>query len=264
MKKIKRGLWIVFAFNLLVGVLVWWAGCSYSNMTFKSSVLTESVRSVPDLTVKEGTIIAPLNVNTQFYIQMSPYPPTMVPPLTVYVQTDRDYVGVGVIQDGIYITRKAISLIGAGNVLSQWQLRPHDGTITPAKIVDFVGSLTFWASALLGLLYMLRLWIFYLLLTALVALVSLIPALRKKLAPYAVWRYAMWAFVGVLGLDFVANYFGHGLPVLTYYNFNLPTWLGLTVLFFVSMFIQLAVAWLVSVIIMLISVYRNKNKKKKG
>ena len=101
---------------------------------------------------------------------------------------------------------------------------------------------------------MLRLWIFYLLLTALVALVSLIPALRKKLAPYAVWRYAMWAFVGVLGLDFVANYFGHGLPVLTYYNFNLPTWLGLTVLFFVSMFIQLAVAWLVSVIIMLISV----------
>lgn len=251
---IKRGLWIVFAFNLLVGAIVWWAGSNILNATFTSPAFTSFVDSIPTITIENKTVQSPLDLNTSRSLAGMPL---------LYVQTDRDYVGVGAIQDGIYITRKAISIMGDG--VNQVQLDlPQSGVISPEKVHTYFHRFAIWAPAILGLLYVLRLWIFYLLLVGLVALVALIPAIRKKLAPCAIWRYAMYAQVGVLGLDFIANFFGHGLPVLTYSNFNLPTWLGVTLLFFITMLVQLVVAWLASVIVMLIAIWRNKNKKKKA
>lgn len=251
---IKRGLWIVFVFNLLIGGLIWWAGSSVLKSTFESPIFSEFIDSIPTITIKDKTVTNPLNLNTSRSLAGMPL---------VYIQTDRDYIGVGVIQNGIYLTRKAITVFNDGETRTQISL-PENGVITPEKLHTYFHRFAIWAPCLLGLLYVVRLWIFYLLLVGLTALIALIPAIRKKLAPYAVWRSAMWTHVGVLGADFIANYYGSGLPVLTYYNFELPIWLGVTILFFVSMAIQFALAWLISVIILAIGACRNKGKKKKG
>ena len=249
--KIKRGLWIVFTFNLLIGAVIWWAGSSLLKGTFGSPVFTDFINSIPTITIENNTVVNPLDLNTSRSLGGMPL---------LYIQTDRDNGGVGASQDGIYITRKAISILNNGYVQTQLDL-PESGVINPEKVHTYFHRFAIWAPAVLGVLYIIRLWIFYLLLVGLTALIAMIPVVRKKLVPYAVWRYAMWGHVGVLGADFIAGYFGHSLPVLTYYNFNLPIWLGITALFFVSMAIQLVVAWLVSVVIMLIGICRNKKKK---
>ena len=256
---IKRGLWIVFTFNLLIGAIVWWAGSSILKTTFGSPVFTDFINSIPAITIENKTVVDPLNLNTSRSLGGMPL---------LYIQTDRDNIGVGAIQDGIYITRKAISILNNATVQQTFEL-PEKGVINAELVHKYFHRFAIWAPALLGLLYVARLWIFYLLLAGLVALIALIPALRKKLAPYAVWRYAMWAHVGVLGLDFISSYFGYPLPMLTYYNIALPAWLNMIVLFFITMTIQLALAWLVADAIMLIATLRkNKTiqsaKKKKG
>lgn len=248
---IKKGLWIVFTFNLLIAVVVWWAGSNVLKGAFESPIFKDFIESIPTITIENSTVKDPMNLNTSRSIGGMPL---------LYIQTDRDYVGVGSIQDGIYITRKAISIFNNGAVQTQLNL-PEKGLINPEKIHTYFHRFAIWAPAILGALYILRLWIFYLLLVGLTALVSLIPTIRKKLAPCSVWRYAMWAHVGVLGTDFIANYFGYGLPVLTYYNFNLPIWMGILALFFVSMVIQLMLAWLVSTVIMVIATHHNGKKK---
>ncbi len=256
--KIKRGLWIVFTFNIVVAAIVWWAGSNLLTTAFSHPVFTDFVDSIPTITVKDKTVQNPLDLNTSRSLGNMPL---------LYIQTDRDYIGVGAIQDGIYITKKAVSILNNGATQAQFEL-PENGIINPEKIHTYFHRFAIWAPALLSLLYIVRLWIFYFVLVGLFALFTLIPAIRKKLAPYAVWRYAAYAHVGVLSCDFIGSYFGYGLPTITYMNFNLPIWLGVSILFFITMLVQWLVAWLVADIIMLVAILRQdkvtKSIKKKN
>jgi len=252
--KIKRGLWIVFTFNLLVGAIIWWAGSSILKTGFNLPVFTDFVDSIPAITIEDKTVVSPLDMNASRSLGGMPL---------LYIQTDRDRIGVGAIQDGVYITRKAVTVFNNSTIQAELEL-PEKGVITPELIHKFFYKLAIWLPALIGLVYMLRLWIFYLLLVGLTALIALVPAIRKKLTPYAIWRYAAYVHVTLLTIDFIATYFGYGLPSLTYVNDNLPMWLGMLILFFVTMLIQLIVAWLVSIVVVLVATYRNKNKKKKS
>lgn len=254
--KIKRGLWIVFAFNLLVGLVVWWAAGDVLKVSIENPVMAEFVDSIPTIAIEDKTVVDPVNLNTVRTLGGTPL---------LYIQTDRDYVGVGVIHDGIYFTRKAISILNNGVLQSQLEL-PQTAVITSQKIHTFLHYVVVWVPVLLALLYFIRLWILYLILVGLTALIAAIPAIRKKLVPYTVWRSAACAYIAVLFFDFLAGYFGYGLPILTYQSASLPGWLGAVVLFFVTMLIQLAVTWIVSVVIMLITVMhgqKNKTKKEK-
>ncbi len=251
--KIKRGLWIVFAFNLMVGAVVWWAGSNVLNATFTSPIVTDFIDSVPTITIEDKTVVDPVDLNTSRSLGGMPL---------LYIQTDRDFVGVGAIQDGIYITRKAISFLNNGIVQQAFEF-PEKGQINSELIQNYFHRIAIWAPAVLGLFYVLRLWIFYLLLVGFTALIALIPAVRRRLTACVVWRCAMWAHVGVLGTDFVCSYLGYPLPVLTYYNMNLSIWTNLIALFFITMLLQLIVAWVVSVIIMLFSAKRSQKKVSK-
>ena len=88
-------------------------------------------------------------------------------------------------------------------------------------------------------------------------MISLIPALRKRLSTGAVWRCSMWAYLFVVVVDYIADLFGKGMPMLAYNGFPLP---------FV---LKLIVVVVVATILLVISALRNKGsttepKKKKG
>lgn len=249
--KIKRGLWIVFTFNLLMGIFVYWAVMTGVTYRLNHPIFVESVKTLPDLTIKDKTIVHPIDANAQFLIPLGPE--EIMP---VYVRTDRDYVGVGVIQDGIYITRKAVSFVAGGRLRSQNEL-PEDGVITSKEVQKILLRYGRWLSVAIGLAVMVTFWILYLICTGLVGLISLIPGLRKNLSTGAVWRCTMWAYIFAIVADYIADIFGKGLPVLAYNGFPLP------------FILKLIIIVVLATILLVISAIRNKGsttefKKKKG
>lgn len=249
--KIKRGLWIIFTFNLLVGIFVYWAIMSGISYRLNHPIFTDSVKTVPDLTIENKTIVHPTNASAQFLIPLGPE--DIMP---VYIRTDRDFVGVSVIQDGVYITRKAVSFVAGGHLRSQNEL-PKDGVITPKEIKNLLMRFGRWLSVAVGLTIMIVLWMFYLICVGLLGLISLIPGLRKKLSTGAVWRCSMWAYLFVVVVDYIADLFGKGLPMLAYNRIPMP------------FLLKLVVVVVFATILLIISAIRNKgstteSKKKKG
>ena len=76
--------------------------------------LTSFVDSIPTIVIQDETVVEPVNMNTSRSLGDTPL---------LYIQTDRDYIGVGAIQDGIYITKKAVSVLMQGNIISQIELK---------------------------------------------------------------------------------------------------------------------------------------------
>lgn len=215
--KVKRGLWIVFVFNLLIGLLVFGSGFMYSKAVVESPVFVETVSDLPDLIVENKTIVKPTDLKMRFFVQISP---THVIP--VYVQTDRDYVGELAVPDGLHITRKAFSLVLNGQLLAQDELSEisKTGVISGQTISKFLYRSCVLFFGVLAVLVMIFLWVFYLVLVGLAALVSLIPALHKNLSKGDVWRNVMWAYVIILTLNLIGAFWGYTLPGLLFPFFS--------------------------------------------
>lgn len=242
LKMKSRGLKIVLIFNFLVAALIWWASSNVLKSTLENPIFTAFIDSVPTLTIKDNTIVNPVDLNTVRNLGNDPL---------LYIQTDRDNIGVGVIQDGIYITRKAVSVLINSNVVSQIEL-PEEGVISPEKIHQFFHQIIVWAPVLLALVYIGFLWIFYLALVGLTALVGLIIARFTKAIPqHSFWRCATISAVTVLLVDFAAGFMGYSLPVITYYGFPIP------------LLVQLLIAWPIAVGLVCVETFVGKKTEER-
>lgn len=240
--KIKsRGLIVVLIFNLFISGLFWWASSNILKANFQNPIFTSFVDSIPTIVIKDETVVEPVNMNASRTLGDIPF---------LYIQTDRDYVGVGAIQDGIYITRKAVTVFIQGNTLSQIEL-PDEGVITPQKIHQFLAYLITWVPVVIALIYMAVLWAFYLILVGFNALVGLLMKKYGKVAPtHSAWRSAMVAMLIVLIIDFAAGYFGYALPVLTIYGWPVP------------LFIQWIIAFVLAIALMNLEAFIGNNETK--
>lgn len=216
LKMKSRGLIVVLIFNLLISCLIWFGSSNTLKANFQNPIFINFVDSIPTIVIQDETVVEPVNMNTSRSLDDIPL---------LYIQTDRDYIGVGAIQDGIYITKKAVSVFINGNIVSQTEL-PDDAVITPAKIHQFFGYLITWVPVVIALIYMAVLWAFYLILVGFNALVVLLMEKYGKPAPtHSAWRSAMVTMLIVLIIDFAAGYFGYALPVSTIYGWLFIQWI---------------------------------------
>lgn len=241
LKMKSRGLIVVLIFNLLISGLIWWASSNILKANFQNPIFTSFVDSIPTIVIQDETVVEPVNMNTSRSLGDTPL---------LYIQTDRDYIGVGAIQDGIYITKKAVSVLMQGSIISQIEL-PDEGVINPTKIHQFFGYLITWVPVVIALIYMAVLWAFYLILVGFNALVGLLMKKYGKPAPvYSAWRSAMVAMLFVLIIDFAAGYFGYALPVLTIYGWPIP------------LFIQWIIAFVLAIALMNLEAFIGNNETK--
>ena len=242
LKMKSRGLIVVLIFNLIISGLIWWDSSNALKANFQNPTFTSFVDSIPTIVIQDETVVEPVDLNTSRSLGDTPF---------LYIQTDRDYVGVGAIQDGIYITRKAITVLMQGNTLSQIEL-PDEAVINSAKIHQFFGYLITWVPVVMALIYMAILWAFYLILVGFNALVGLLMKKYGKPAPvHSAWRSAMLAMLIVLIIDFAAGYFGYALPVLTIYGFPFP------------LFFQWIIAFVLAATLMNMEAFIGNDKPKK-
>ncbi|MBE6446709.1 MAG: hypothetical protein E7021_04840 [Alphaproteobacteria bacterium] len=231
LKMKSRGLIVVLIFTLLVSGLVWWGGNAILKANFKNPIFTQFIDSIPTIAIDDETVISPADTNTVRYLADTPF---------LFIQTDRDYVGVGVVQDGIYLTKKAVTVLANGNIISQVEL-PDEAVITPEKLHRYFGYIITWVPVLLALIYMGILWLFYLTLVGFSSLIGLLIKKNGQMPSHSAWRCSMMAMLIVLIIDFTAGYFGYSLlPTMAIYGFSVPLfqWISALILAVVLMSIE--------------------------
>ena len=237
----SRGLKFVLLFNLIIACLIWWGGSSMLKANFQNPIFTSFIDSIPTITVEDNTVIDPIDQNTVIHLGAKPF---------LYIQTDRDYVGVGAIQDGLYLTRKSITILEQGNTLAVIEL-PDDTVISSEKVHQFFRNIILWIPVIFAVICLGYLWIFYLALVGVTALTNLLIKRFGKQAPlYCVWRCSTIAMLAVLICDFTLSFLGYSIPTLTIYGY--PTMLS-----------QLFVSWLVAVGLVCVETF-NSNKTEKS
>ena len=198
-----RGLRAMLIFSALVGVLLWGMTYIYVRKIPASADLNAFVNQLPTIVIQNGEVVEPARTNKTYAFKGHPI---------FYLQTDRDEVS-RFSADGIYLTRKVFAFVGGGQ-LQQGAYLSGNVVVTPATLMKVIRSFVFWTPIALGLVYFTILWIFYLLVVGVSALITLIC--RFKLNKGAIWRSASFATIAVLLIDVIMSLFGYSVGKNTY------------------------------------------------
>ncbi len=221
LKMKSRGLIVVLIFNLLISCLIWFGSSNILKAGFQDPIFTSFVDSIPTIVIQDETVVEPINMNTYRSLGDTPL---------LYIQTDRDYVGVGVIQDGVYLTKKALTVFQNGNIVSQTEL-PDDLVITPEKMKQFFGYIITWVPVIIALCVMVLLWVFYLTLVGFSSLIGLLIKKNKQMPVHSAWRCSMIAMLVVWTADILFSFFGYTLfATFTYNGYSFPLFQWVTAL----------------------------------
>ena len=198
-----RGLRAMLIFSTLIGLLLWGTTYAFVKQVPQNSDLNAFVGQLPTIVIQNGEVVEPANTNKAYTFKGRPI---------FYLQTDRNEIAQ-FSPDGIYLTRKLFAFVGGGQ-LQQGTYLSGTTTVTPDLIMKVIRSFVFWTPIILGVVYFAILWIFYLLVVGVSALISLIC--RFRLNKGAIWRSASFATIAVLLIDIVMSMFGYSVGRSTY------------------------------------------------
>ncbi len=198
-----RGWRAMLIFSILIALLTWGIFCLTLKDISTNPELNKFIGQLPTISIQNGEVVEPQNANLVYFVKNQPI---------FYLQSDRATV-LPNSPDGYYLTRNTFAVVAAGQIQ---QVQALSGTIkiTPEGILKAIHLFAIWVPVLLAIFYFVTLWIFYLIATAISALICLISCF--KLNKGAVWRSASFATIAVLLIDIVMGLFGYSVGRATY------------------------------------------------
>ena len=201
------GLKAILVFSVFIAVLLW--GMTYSILYSvpNNPDLNQFLNQLPAITIQDGQVITPAHANTAYSFKGHP---------VFYLQTDKDEVSPFSV-DGFYLTRHAFSVVSDGQVRTRIPLSTNT-TVTPENIMSVIRSFVLWAPILLAVFYFAILWIFYLVVVGVSALILAVTGLilKFKFDAGTIWRSASFSSIAILLLDIIMGFFGYSIGRMTY------------------------------------------------
>ena len=227
-----RGLKAVFIFSTIIAFLTW-GMVHYSIKELPNDPdLNAFVEQLPAIVIQDGIVTEPANANNVYTFKNLPI---------FYLQSDRDVVSP-LAASGFYLTRKNFSVVSNGTVQRSFLLS-NAMTITPDSLMKLIRSFVFWVPVVWGLFYFIILYLFYLVVVGITALIAKIC--RFKLNKGAIWRATSFSTIIILLIDIVMSILGYSVGGRTY-----------------PMLVQLLMTILL-VLLILFGIRENKEEKKK-
>ncbi|MGN0919416.1 MAG: DUF1189 family protein [Alphaproteobacteria bacterium] len=198
-----RGLRAMLIFTALIGFLLWGMIYTYVRKVPENADLNAFVNQLPTIVIQNGEVVEPAGLNKPYAFKGQSI---------FYLQTDRDEVSP-FSADGIYLTRKIFAFVAGGQIQQATSLS-GDAVVTPENLMKAIRSFVAWTPVILGGFYFTILWVFYLLVVSLSALIALICRLRLNKG--AVWRSASFATIAVLLIDIIMGMLGYSVVSARY------------------------------------------------
>jgi len=189
-----RGLRIVFYLSFLLtivfGLMTYYSGKEFIN----SPVVSSFVKSVPSFVIKDGAI-------QNKDLRWASYVPGIGQngKMLIVIDATQDELNFPV-PDGLYVTRTMLYRVADYGTQIERSKLGEDRFISPAFLDSILYKMVASFSVVIGFVAFVFLWLSYLIVVALTALVGLI--LRSDLSNHRAWRVAavIWAFVQLLSL----------------------------------------------------------------
>lgn len=198
-----RGLRAVFIFSTIIAVLSW-GMIHYSIKEFPNDPdLNAFVEQLPAIVIQDGIVTEPANANNVYPFKNQPI---------FYLQSDRDAVSP-LSANGFYLTRKNFSIVSDGTIQRNFPLS-STMIITPDSLMNLIRSFVFWVPVIWGVAYFIILFLFYLVVVGVSALIAKIC--RFKLNKGAVWRSASFSMIAILLIDMIMSILGYSVGQSTY------------------------------------------------